>query len=243
LKIFICSDIHGNIRAFEAVLALRKDHEPCKILFLGDVVGYGAHPDECLDLLLDLPRATLILGNHEWALLDEDERRFLNKYAYEAISWSRKKLKRRYDSRFNDDFELVVNRPEYIAAHASPYQALDWPYIYSASGADPLFRNLDFNTCFIGHTHIPLVYTYNKGFERIEPGAAIKLDTEKRYLINPGSVGQPRDRDARASCCIWDMEDSTLTFLRCEYDVEAEANDIRRAGLPAFLADRLLSGE
>ncbi|MBN1164669.1 MAG: metallophosphoesterase family protein [Candidatus Krumholzibacteriota bacterium] len=242
MKVFVCSDVHGNWRALEAVLEIYRKVYPCSFLFLGDCIGYGAHPDACLDRILALPRANLLIGNHEWALLDNDSRQEMNDLAARTLAWSEKMMHGKYDDALLSRFTMRVKTSAYIAAHASPYGAERWPYIYSAGMAEDIFDNLDFALCFIGHTHLPVVYTNRRGRGPIVPGEAFALDKGERYIVNPGSVGQSRDGDPRASCCLFDGDKGTITFFRCEYDVEAEAEDIRKAGLPPYFADRLIEG-
>lgn len=242
MKVFVCSDVHGNVRALDAVLAVYREHAPCRLLFLGDAIGYGAHPDACLDRLLALPRAQHLLGNHEWALLDSDERVWLNDIAAEAIAWTERTLGGRYNDALLRLFRLTVTDPSFTAAHASPFQPEEWPYLHSEYSAQPVFEKVDFDLCFVGHTHIPVVYTYCGGPKSLEPETPFLLAPSDRYIVNPGSVGQPRDGDRRASCCVFDPEERTVTLYRREYDAGAEADDMIAAGLPRYLAERLYSG-
>lgn len=242
MKVFVCSDVHGNIRALDAVLAVYREHAPCRFLFLGDAIGYGAHPDACLDRLLALPRAQYLIGNHEWALLDREERLFLNDIAAQAIAWTEETLRGRYDEVLLRLFQVRVEDPRFIAAHASPDDSEAWPYLFTEYSAQPVFEKLDFDLCFVGHTHVPAVYTYSGGPKWLDPEFPFRLRPSDRYIVNPGSVGQPRDGDPRASCCVYDPDEGTVTLFRREYDVEAEADDMIAAGLPVFLARRLFAG-
>jgi len=242
LKVFICSDIHGNVRALNAVLFVYREHNPCEFLFLGDAVGYGAHPDACLDILLNLPRSRLILGNHDSALVRASERDDLNESAAQAIGWSETLLGGRYDDAIRRRFNLEHEDARYLAVHASPYHPGEWIYIFSGLEAEQAFFSREFTVCFVGHTHAPAAYAFGKGEMTFNEKASFLLDARDRYIINPGSVGQPRDGDPRAACCIFDAEEGTITLHRCEYDVDAEARDIIDGGLPRGLAERLLSG-
>jgi diadenosine tetraphosphatase ApaH/serine/threonine PP2A family protein phosphatase len=242
VKIFVCSDVHGNVRALDAALAVYREHAPCRLLFLGDAIGYGAHPDACLDRLLALPRAQYLLGNHEWALLDRDERSFLNDTAARAIEWTETALGGRYNDALLKLFRLRVDDPLFTAAHASPLDPEQWPYLFTEMSARPVFESFDFHLCFVGHTHMPAVYTYSGGPMRLDPDIPLRISPSDRYMINPGSVGQPRDGDPRASCCVFDPDERTVTLVRREYDIESEAADMLEAGLPEFLAERLFGG-
>jgi diadenosine tetraphosphatase ApaH/serine/threonine PP2A family protein phosphatase len=218
MKMFVCSDVHGNVRALDAVLAAYREISPCRLLFLGDAVGYGAHPDACLDRLLALPRSSYIMGNHDLAVLDLSEREHFHREASTAIEWTVNTLKGKYDDSYAKKFELTIENSEFRAAHGSPVDPGEFPYIF------------------------PLVYTYMSGPKSLEPGNPFALDPSDRFIINPGSVGQPRDGDNRASFMIFDPDERTVTLHRREYDIEAEANDIIGAGLPEWFARRLFSG-
>jgi len=242
VKLFVCSDIHGNVRALDAVLAVYRENSPCAFLCLGDCVGYGPHPDACLERIFGLPRARYIMGNHEWALLHRRERRRLNTFAAEALAWSEPLVIGRFDRAIEERFVMAYESRRYLAAHGSPLHPEEWPYIFSHIDADEVFFKRDFNLCFVGHTHIPTLFTFSEGERTFAEGEPYKLGANDRYIVNPGSVGQPRDLDSRASCCIFDPKEGTIELYRCEYDVEAEVEDFRRAGLPRFIGERLLHG-
>jgi diadenosine tetraphosphatase ApaH/serine/threonine PP2A family protein phosphatase len=242
LKVFICSDIHGNVRALNAAMFAYRTLSQCEFLFLGDCVGYGAHPDACLDIILNLPRSRLILGNHDSALVHASERGDLNDIAAEAIDWSEVYLRGAYDDAIRRRFKLQHEDAHYFAVHSSPYHPEEWLYILSGLDAEQAFFAKEFRVCFVGHTHVPAAYAFGKGEVLLSEEQPLLLEAGDRYLINPGSVGQPRDGDPRAACCIFDTEAGTITLHRCAYDVEAEARDIINAGLPTYLAERLLVG-
>jgi diadenosine tetraphosphatase ApaH/serine/threonine PP2A family protein phosphatase len=240
--VFACSDVHGNMRGLQAVLGVYRAERAREFLFLGDCVGYGAHPDGCIDILVNLPRARLILGNHDAALLDRHGRGDMNVFAAEAIGWSERTIERKHVDALRRRFEMQYEERRYCAVHSSPARPEDWPYIFCEMDANEAFRARDFALCFVGHTHVPALYSFSGGECPIVEGTPIGLDPGDRYLVNPGSVGQPRDGDRRASCCVFDTDGGTITFHRCEYDVAAEAQDIFDAGLPRFLGERLLTG-
>lgn len=242
MKLFVCSDVHGNVRALDAVLAAYREFSPCRLLFLGDAVGYGAHPDACLDRLLALPRSRLVMGNHDWAVLDLSEKDNFNSDAFIAIDWTVNTLKGKYNDALVRKFDMTVECDEFLAAHGSPAYPEEFSYISSIFTAEKVFMAFDFSLCFVGHTHLPMVYTYTSGPKSLEPGKSFALDPSGRYIINPGSVGQPRDGDNRASFMVFDPDEKTVTLHRREYDIEAEAKDIREAGLPERFAERLFTG-
>jgi len=242
VKVFVCSDVHGNVRALNAVMFAYRAQQQCEFLFLGDCVGYGAHPDACLDIILNLPRSRLILGNHDSALVHPSERGDLNEIAAAAIDWSEVYLKGTYDDAIRRRFKLQHEDAQYFAVHASPYHPEEWLYIFSGLDAEQAFFAKEFRVCFVGHTHTPAAYAFGRGEITFSETKPLLLEAGDRYIINPGSVGQPRDGDPRAACCIFDTEAGTITLHRCAYDIEAEARDIIDAGLPRYLAERLLIG-
>jgi predicted phosphodiesterase len=242
VRIFVCSDIHANLRALEAVLDVYRSIYPCRFLFLGDCIGYGSHPDACLDRILQLPRADFVMGNHEQALLDSRKRADMSEFAAAALNWSESILEGRYDEAFTSRFRMKIVNDLFCAVHASPCEPGEWSYLYSSYGARDAFMAEDFHLCFLGHTHIPAFFTESSSQLFLEEGTVLQLEKEERYIVNPGSVGQPRDGNPKASFCIFDPDEGTISFQRCEYDAEREARDIIDAGLPKYLGERLVEG-
>ncbi len=242
MKVFVCSDIHGNLRALEAVLSRYGGCSGERFLFLGDCLGYGPHQDECLDRIVSIPESTLIMGNHEEAFFNGNGGIWVKGPAASGSDVSREESTGRFRKDLREMFVMTGATANYIAAHASPDEPEHWRYIHSRSDADEIFENLDFRLCFVGHTHVPMVYTYKKGRMKFVPGEPFRLDPEDRYIINPGSVGQPRDGDPRASFCVYEPGKRTIVNFRCGYDVESEAADFRKAGLPLYFAERLFVG-
>ncbi|HSG27293.1 MAG TPA: metallophosphoesterase, partial [Candidatus Krumholzibacterium sp.] len=183
MRLFVCSDIHGNLRAFDAVLSVYREEGPFEFLFLGDAVGYGAHPDAVLDRLLNLPRATLLLGNHEWALLERLERGDMNELAARAIAWTEVALKGRYDKDLIKRFSLSGGDGRYRADHATPMGRGYWEYIYSMYDAEEIFDNYDDRLCFIGHTHVPIVYNSKGETLQVEDGTVVPMEPGVRYVV------------------------------------------------------------
>jgi diadenosine tetraphosphatase ApaH/serine/threonine PP2A family protein phosphatase len=242
VRIFVCSDVHGNVRALDAVLTIYRDVYPCEFLFLGDCIGYGPHPDACLERILAIPRASFLMGNHEWALLDVSERENMSEPAARMLNWSERILEGRYDDVIRRRFEMLIETEQYSAAHASPVNPEEWHYLLSEFWTDEVFMTKDFDLCFVGHTHIPAIFAFDGGQRMIVEGEPFHLHEGNRYIVNPGSVGQPRDGDPRASCCLCDTVDGTMIFFRCEYDIAATVDDYEAAGVPEYLSRRLLTG-
>ena len=242
MNVFACSDVHGNARALQAVLGVYRAERAREFLFLGDCVGYGAHPDGCIDMLVNLPRARLILGNHDAALLDRHERGDLNAFAAEAIGWSERMIERKYLDAMRRRFTMLHEGGNYCAVHASPARPEEWPYIFCEMDADEAFRTRDFALCFVGHTHVPALYSFDKGERPVAEGTPIDLDPGDRYIVNPGSVGQPRDGKPDASYAILDTTALRIDYRRVTYDVAATQQKMRDVGLPPRLWQRLSRG-
>ena len=242
MKIFVCSDIHANLRALEAVLEAYRSFYPCRFLFLGDCIGYGAHPDECLDGILQLHDALYVMGNHEQALLESRRRADMSEFAAAALNWSERLLEGRYDEAIRERFQMTVVNDIFCAVHASPDAPDDWNYLYSVYGARQAFLSRDFRLCFVGHTHIPALFTEGSDRLFVEEGTLLRMEEGARYIVNPGSVGQPRDGNPKASFCVYDPVEDTISFQRREYDAASEARDIIDAGLPRYLGERIVEG-
>lgn len=242
MKIFICSDIHANLRALDAVLTVYRSLHPCRFLFLGDAIGYGPHPDACLDRILQLPDACYITGNHEQAFLDDRGRANMSEFAAETLNWSEVMLEGKYDEALGERFRMKIVEDLFYAVHASPDAPEEWNYIHSGCGARDAFLSSDFYLCLVGHTHVPSIFTESSEQLSVEEGTILRLEEKERYIVNPGSVGQPRDGNPKASFCIFDPDEGTISFRRCEYDAEGEARDIIDAGLPRYLGERLVEG-
>lgn len=242
MKTFVCSDIHGNIRALQAAISIYRGEYPCDFLFLGDVVGYGVHPEACLDVILNLPRAKLVLGNHEAAVLERSGAAEMSEVAAEAIDWTARRLEERYREAIRRRFGLTAAGDGFVAAHGSPCRPEEWIYLLSPLEAEQAFFAADFRVCFVGHTHTPAAFAFGRGEIPLRENEPVAIEAGERYIFNPGSVGQPRDRDPRAAFMIYDRGAGTVTLRRRAYDIEAEAKDIIAAGLPAILAERLFIG-
>ncbi len=243
MKTAIVSDIHSNLPALESVLA-RIDALACdRIICCGDIVGYAAQPNEVIEKVKSLA-AVAIRGNHDMALLDPREAEGFNTYAREAIFWSRGVLSQEsldYLRSLRDQEQI----DDIIMAHGSLLDPDE--YIFSPFQAA---RSLEIAPCRItavGHTHYPEVYRYTSetGLCRdiLASEGEVELEEGYRYLINAGSVGQPRDGDWRAAFAVYDNESpGRVQIYRVEYDVHAATEKIKEVGLPALLADRLFEG-
>jgi predicted phosphodiesterase len=243
MRFLVFSDIHGNLEALAAIVRLaekkRIDHYVC----LGDLVGYGASPNEVIRVIRRLKPLSIIRGNHDKAVSSRDSIESFNPIAAAAIRWTRKTV-----TKPSHDFlhgllqgPLTV-QDRFTICHGAPFDE-DF-YIFGEYDADEAFGFLKTPVGFFGHTHFPFVYILREGnlIGTHMAGGEIKLEEGSSYLVNPGSVGQPRDHDCKAACLIYDTDHRTIRFHRLEYDIASAQKRIRAAELPPALAERLASG-
>ncbi len=227
MKLAFISDIHGNLEALNVALEIIEGQAVDEIICLGDVVGYGANPCECLELVR-LKTDKIILGNHDAAAVEKTDPNYFNEFAREAVFWTQSVLSEDQKT-FLKSLPLSLKMDALHLVHGSPDAPEHWNYIFSPYDAIRQFAHIDGDVCFVGHSHVSGDY-----FEG-DP------ETGKRAkrIINVGSVGQPRDHDPRLCFATYETESDEVEFIREEYDSEVAAAKIRAAGLPAFLADRL----
>jgi predicted phosphodiesterase len=240
VRVGIISDIHANLAALEAVLA---DLGSVDALWcLGDVVGYGPDPNECVNRLREL-EAVCIAGNHDWAALGKLPIHDFNDDAANAVRWTQRTLEP--DARaWLEDLPQIVDRDPITLAHGSPREPI-WEYVLSGAVAKANVPHFETLGCLVGHTHVPSSFVQQPDgrvqVDHREPGQVLALGHE-RFLANPGSVGQPRDQDPRAAYMIYDTDAATLTWRRVEYPIPETQAKMRRAGLPGWLSQRLTQG-
>jgi diadenosine tetraphosphatase ApaH/serine/threonine PP2A family protein phosphatase len=232
MRLAIISDIHGNLPALEAVLKNIEASGADIIHCLGDTVGYGPYPDECVTLVRD--RCTVALkGNHDSGLLLETPLEDFNMYGMKAILWSRKEVAASNQA-FLRDLPFTAVQDTCTFAHASPLQPDIWRYVLTLRAAQENFSAFTTDVCFIGHTHVPVIIG--------EDGSINRMKNKGRYIINVGSVGQPRDHNPDAAYGLYDTESRMYQLVRVPYDIQITMQAIREAGLPEFLAHRLSLG-
>lgn len=252
-RIAIISDIHGNLQALDAVLddiARLGVHE---IICLGDVIGYGPQPEHCIERLAGRCMVS-VRGNHEDALFDAKVADGFNAVARTAIEWTRKRLTPPHMQSLAH-MRLVFDRSPYlICVHDTPVPPSTTGYVGDPLTAGLAFRGVDARVCLVGHTHVPMAFhTESERCEdRLGPcdveatilhaGEPFSLRSVGRHILNPGSVGQPRDGDPRASYGLLDLKEGTFELRRLTYDVSEAQRQMRRAGLPDLLAHRLAIG-
>ncbi len=239
-RVAIFSDIHGNLQALQSVLAELKTENVDFILCCGDVVGYGANPNECVELLRENKIPT-IAGNHDFAALNLVDITYFNDIAREAILWTRKELKPE-NLAFLKELPLSVEMDDMLFVHASPNSPESWNYIITMGQARTGFQYFTEKICFIGHSHTPFIVENNDGDLGCPDVPHIHCKDNCRYLVNVGSVGQPRDRNPDACYAIYDRESRTIEIRRTTYDLATAQASIVSQGLPVELAERLTYG-
>ncbi len=235
------SDIHGNLEAFTAVIEQAAKERIDKYICLGDVVGYGADPSGCVKLVQSLKPDVLIAGNHEWGVLGLFDLNYFNEYAKEAVIWTRKALSKK-ELDYLAKFELISEEGGMTLVHGSLEAPQEFNYILNKGDAYVTMNLMKTHLCFVGHSHVAGIFAEDndKALFLELPGARIR--PKSKYVINTGSIGQPRDNDPRASFAVYDDESSAVEIKRVAYDVETAKKKILRSGLPGFLASRLSEG-
>lgn len=241
MRYAIISDIHGNLEAFKAVLEALKDERIDDYLSLGDVVGYGADPKECIKLLKSVNPKVAIAGNHEWGALGLKNTEDFTDIAGTAVAWTRNILDAD-ELEYLRSFGLVHEDEKMALAHGTLNSPEEFYYIFDTDDAQATISEMRSPLCFIGHTHVPGIFVSEEGKLSVIDASSIRLDNDNKYIVNAGSIGQPRDGDNRSSYVIYDDEEFTLDIKRVEYDVKKAQERILRAGLPARLAARLSEG-
>lgn len=242
MKILLISDVHANLVALEAVLADAGEWDA--LWNLGDTVGYGPKPRECLDKMVDLFANPVLVGNHDLACIGEVDISEFNPVAQMAARWTSLQLGMDHRAYLNA-LPAVTISGAYTLAHGSPRSPV-WEYVTTPQSATENFEFFDTDVCFIGHTHIAMYALMGEGeavaeVQPLRDGETLDL-LAGRYLINPGSVGQPRDRDPRAAYAILDTDIGSLDAHRVEYDVPATQKQMAMANLPEVLISRLAHG-
>jgi len=246
MRYLVISDVHANLEALEAVLedaAGQYDEVWC----LGDLVGYGPNPNECVERVRELPVAC-VAGNHDWAALGKLNLDDFNPDAQTASRWTQNALEASVRSYLDSLPETLVIGDKVTLVHGSPRHPI-WEYIISIPIALENFSYFETPWCLIGHSHIPVIFHHyvedgNEDCEALIPplNQPIRLAPGERFIINPGSVGQPRDGDPRASYMIMDPEEGIVEYRRVSYPVEKTQAKMEKAGLPPRLIARLSFG-
>ena len=242
MRVAVLSDVHSNLEALDAVLSAADGFGCERVLVLGDLVGYGADPDAVIARLADRGAVT-IAGNHDLAAVGRFDATWFNEVAAAAIAWTTETMEPATRS-FLNGLEPRRDEPDALLVHGSVRDPAA-EYLLTIPDAEASFALAPFGVAFFGHTHLPTAFRSDENGRVsgwvLPSETPVELETGSRFMLNPGSVGQPRDRDPRASFLVW--EDGRAIGHRVAYDVEKAAAKIRAAGLPRWLADRLALGE
>jgi diadenosine tetraphosphatase ApaH/serine/threonine PP2A family protein phosphatase len=241
MRTLIISDIHANLPALEAALADAGQFDAAWCL--GDLVGYGPDPNECIERIRNLPNLQCIMGNHDAAAVGAIDVDAFNPDARKTVLWTRERLN-------PDNKEYLMNLPDRVKldfitlVHGSPYKPI-WEYLLDTRSATISFEYYDTPYCFVGHTHLPVLYYLpddRTTAQLIVPEHVSQMTLAPRAILNPGSVGQPRDRDSRSAYAILDMADFTWEWHRVLYDIQGVQDRMRKENLPERHITRLSAG-
>lgn len=239
MRILVISDIHANLTALDAVLTDAGEFEAAWCL--GDLVGYGPDPNECIAKVRALPNLRCIIGNHDAAALDQIDTKTFNLEARQALEWTQKTLTESSIS-FLSSLQQKIEINNVTLTHGSPRHPV-WEYLMDSQTAALNFDYFSTPYCFVGHTHLPVVYTREeKKLVVYKPTPNNKITLSPRTIINPGSVGQPRDHDPRAAYVIYNPEENTWDYRRLTYDIPAVQTRMADAQLPERHIVRLQAG-
>ena len=245
MRLMVFSDIHGNFEALQSVLKDAEEKNVHRSICIGDLIGYGPYPNECIDLARTIKKCRFLSGNHDVAALWQTSPYGISASAKEAILWTMDQLSEK-NKKFLKELPNRIELPDMTFAHANPYNPRGWRYVLDRKYALRSFAATSCRHLFIGHSHRPLVITRKHFFsidlQKITDSPEIRIKDKKRRIINCGSVGQPRDRDTRACYLIFDTSKQAIEFYRVTYDIEKTVQAIRSANLPVSIHKRLLKG-
>jgi predicted phosphodiesterase len=240
MRFAIFGDIHANLEAFEIVLADARVQRCTAYICLGDVVGYNANPRECLELVQSL-KCPVVKGNHDDYASSDSSLESFNPLAEAAIQWTRDQLNPSEKS-WLGALPLISEIHGFMIVHATLEDPGGWSYVLNQLDAAASFSKQTTELCFFGHTHAPRAYIKDSSVVGL-PFEQLVLEPGKKYFVNVGSVGQPRDGDWRAAYVVFDAERRTIRLRRLTYDLPKTQEKILSSGLPPRLADRLAFGK
>lgn len=240
MKYAIFGDIHANLEALQAVLADAEQQGCTNYVCTGDIVGYASDPNECLKIVREMD-CPVVKGNHDEESTLSTSLDGLNPLAKQAMEWTRAQLNE--DERdFLKDMKLVRQIADFTIVHATLDTPGSWTYVTNKFDAMASFSYQFTQLCFYGHTHTPRIYVKGDSVEALEE-IEVNLEMGRKYFINVGSTGQPRDGDWRASYVVYDSDNQNVTIRRIDYDIQKAQDKIIESGLPEMLAHRLTLGK
>ncbi|MBK7997321.1 MAG: metallophosphoesterase family protein [Verrucomicrobia bacterium] len=240
MRYAVIADIHANLEALEVVLADSKEQKCTHYCCVGDVVGYNANPKECLDIVRSMGMP-VVKGNHDEYCSSEEDLEGFNPHAAEAVNWTRKQLSPE-DRQWLRDLKYVRLVASFSMVHSTLDGPQRWGYVFDKLAAAASFTYQNTAICFFGHTHVPVAFVRDSV---VRGGTYSKFKTEpgKKYFVNVGAVGQPRDGNPKAGYVVYDLNEGTIELRRLDYDIAKTQKKIMDAGLPQRLADRLALGK
>ena len=241
MRIALISDIHANLEALETALADIDAKAIKHIVCLGDIINYGANPNECLNRVRQVSKI-IIQGNHEAALMSDRIASTFNPNALQAILWTRRQISEE-DRCIFSSLPFTHAEKDWTVVHGMLETPEEFEYLFDPADALRNFPLMNTPVCFYGHTHMPMLFSQKDKRSLHLAAGKYPLSRENRYIINVGSIGQPRDHDPRLGYMIFDAEEFSIELVRLNYDIDTAAGKIRKAGLPTFLAERLRRGQ
>lgn len=239
MKYAILGDIHSNLEALNAVLADAKEQGVTHYACVGDIVGYNANPIECMEIIREISKAT-VRGNHDHYCSRTDDLDGFHPLAADVVDWTRRQLSDE-EIRYLRNLKYVAPVETFTIVHSTLDTPEMWGYVFDKLEAEANFNYQATAICFYGHTHVPLAFEKSEGI-RCGLYSRVKVTMGKKYFINVGSIGQPRDGDPRAAYVIYDMVENTIELRRVAYDFRVTQQKILDAGLPGRVAARLAVG-
>lgn len=240
MRYAVLSDVHSNLEALEAVL---KDIEKRKIeyiLFLGDAVGYGPNPNECIEILEGKCKI-MLAGNHDWVAIGLTNITYFNEYAQYAIKWTMGIITEKSKKILKSlPVKKESKEEDFLLVHSTPKEPEEWHYLLTLWDAEINFHYFENKFCFLGHSHQPFIIERVPSGELVTYKDETRINKSSRYIINAGSVGQPRNGDPRACYAI--IDDEKIEIIRVPYDIVSIQNKMRKEHLPYTLIERLLIG-
>ena len=240
MKYAVIADIHANWEAFQVVLEDIKDQKCTHYCCVGDVVGYGANPQECLQIVRSM-NMPCVKGNHDEYCSSEEDLDGFNPHAAEAVTWTRKQLSTE-NRQWLRDLKYVRMVASFSMVHATLDGPQRWGYVFDKLMAAASFTYQNTSVCFFGHTHVPVAFVRDS-VVRGGSYSKFKVEPGRKYFVNVGSVGQPRDGNPKCGYVIYDLDEGSIELRRLPYDIATAQKKILAAGLPSRLADRLSFGK
>lgn len=242
MRYAVICDVHSNLEALKAVLEEIKRQNVDRIVHVGDIVGYNANPNECVEIFMK-QSITSIMGNHDAAVCGMEELVWFNSAAKEAVVWTRKNLEPKYLDYLRGLPETLILDGGILLSHGSPESRdnylLDWADALRQFG---IMEKMCVSVCFFGHSHLPSLFAYRGSEHDLQNFNKHSLDRKNFYLINFGALGQPRDGDPRTCFGIFDSDEMTVEFFRLDYDMFKAAAKVEKANLNDYLVERLVAG-